>query len=120
MRPRLTCLDGTLRAFNPKGRVQSLTRMTAVNQWPLVVCRTSETLACFLGLTPARWGLVQLPSCQSLATKGSFGNDWELFCEDGLDFLGNDLVLHLRPMRLTQLDVVYERPQSAVHVETGS
>jgi hypothetical protein len=120
VRPRLTCLDGTPRAFNPKGRVQSLTRMTAVNQWPLVVCRTSETLAYFFGLTPARWGLVQLPSGQSLATESSFGNDWELFCEDGLDFLGNNLVLHLSPMRLTQLNVVYERPQSAIHVETGS
>ena len=88
--------------------MQSLTRMTAVNQWPLVVCRTSGTLAYFLGLTPARWGLVQLPSDQSLAIKGSFGNDWELLREDGLDFLCDLHVLKLSPMRLTQLDIVYE------------
>jgi len=108
VRPRLTCFDGTPRAFNPKGRMQSFTRMTAVNQWPLVVCRTSETLACFLGLTPARWGLVQLPSGQILAIKSSFSNNWKLLCKDSFDFFGNNLMLHLSPMRLTQLDIVYE------------
>jgi hypothetical protein len=36
---------------------------------------------------------VQLPSGPILATEGGFGNDWELFCEDGFDFLGDNLVL---------------------------
>ena len=42
----------------------------------------------------------QLPSEQILAAERRLGNDRELFSEDGFDFFCDNLVLHLRPMRL--------------------
>jgi hypothetical protein len=67
--------------------------MTAVTSGHWGLIRTSETLTYFLGLTPARWGLVQLPSGPILTAESGFGNDWKLFREDCFDFLCDHLVL---------------------------